>query len=112
MIVTGLQLAGVFDGDIQVAGRRIVVGVGNAALTDGRRAVDVIEQRRTEIAVLIQALTQLFIDLIGHDHGNTPQVVDGGRQHFAAIAQQPTHLATAHHAGDVDRRTATIHDDR
>ncbi|MCY1426258.1 hypothetical protein D9M71_420740 [compost metagenome] len=107
-----MQLTGVFDGDIQIAGRRIVVGIGNTALADGRHTVDVVEQCRAEVAILIQALAQLFIDLIGHDHGNTPQVVDGRCQHFTAIAQQPTHLATADHAGDVDRRTATIHDDR
>ncbi|MNI61103.1 hypothetical protein D3C73_1163540 [compost metagenome] len=107
-----MQLTGVFDGDIQIAGRRIVVGIGNTALADGRHTVDVVEQCRAEVAILIQALAQLFIDLIGHDHGNTPQVVDGRCQHFTAIAQQPTHLATADHAGDVDRRTTTIHDDR
>ncbi|MNP02226.1 hypothetical protein D3C76_940740 [compost metagenome] len=54
----------------------------------------------------------MLVDLIGHDHGDTPQAIDGRGQYVIAITQQPTHLAAAHHIGDVDRRTVTIHDDR
>ncbi|MNF87997.1 hypothetical protein D3C84_704780 [compost metagenome] len=56
LIITGRQFAGVLDGDVQVTGCRVVAGVGDAALADGFQAVDVVEQRRAEVAVLIQAL--------------------------------------------------------
>ncbi|MNX88177.1 hypothetical protein D3C86_1201370 [compost metagenome] len=102
LIITGRQLAGVLDGDIQVAGCRVVASVGDAALADGFQAVDVVEQRRAEVAVLIQALAQLLVDLIGHDHGDTTQAIDRRCKHFIAITHQAAHLATAHHAGDVD----------
>ena len=101
LIVVGGQRAAVGDGDIQVAGTCAVAGRAQAALTDGFGTVDVVEQRRAELAVGIQALPQLLVDRVGNHQRRAPQLIDRRGQHIVTVTNQAADLAAADHRGDV-----------
>ena len=101
LIVVGGQRAAVGDGDIQVARTRAVAARRQAALTDGFGTVDVVEQRRAELAVGIQALPQLLVDRVGNHQRGAPQLIDRRGQHIVTVTNQAADLAPADHRGDV-----------
>lgn len=102
-IVVGSQLAGIADAHIQVTGARTVTRRAHATLRNGSGAVDVREQRRTKVAIQVNALTQLAVDRVRSNNCDTPQVIDGRHQDIAAITQQAANTAAAEYIAQIHR---------
>ncbi|MNI24042.1 hypothetical protein D3C73_776480 [compost metagenome] len=108
LVIVDGQLASVLDAYIEVAGTGTVAGGSNAALRHLRGTVDAVEQVRTEITVLVDALSLDTVHLIGDDQRHTTQFVHGRIEYFAAITQQAADFTTGHDRRDIDGARTTI----
>ncbi|MNV27172.1 hypothetical protein D3C71_1183120 [compost metagenome] len=108
LVIVDGQFARVLDAHIEVTGAGTVAGGRNAALRHLRGTVDAVEQVRTEITVLVDALSLDTVHLIGDDQRHTTQFIHGRIEHFAAITQQAADFTTGHDRGDVDGARTTI----